>query len=780
MRKKSYFTLALFGAILGLGAFSSCKDNAEEIYHDLRADNEAQKQALLTDVNQMISDAFKNNACKDACKCFETWKDYMGDKADVNGDGKVDINDFYDWILKDDDETFNQWLALMGDADKDINGDGKVDVNDMFAYLLNCDDQACKDAADLATEIYKALMETEDGLSTDPEKRAEQLKAYRERVIQLVNDLKEMREVYTELVTNVQVNATENALVGYLNTPFGLSSKTLFAFYGVSKNTLNFPATSASSTGYIDAEEALTQSEIDMFKDKVSAFAIASDEIVVASEEGNAGTVYLTLNPNSVDFTGKEVNLVNSQNEASDIELSNLTKSDKVLQFGYTRADNHFLYEAAATVKATAIDGGNVNKIEWNKEELKQTAKDLVSAVRNRSISEIASFVYDKLNPELDAYGIQTSYRGLSMVDDKAVLDENTTVVSNYEIAAAAIKAPSLMLVKEVQDKLSNRTKVPGYNRVHNMIDRMAKKLHFSLPNFAIKDLNIDHVELKTFVVTDEQVKEFKVELATVLEVNGLQYYVAYSDEKGWGVYDKTDGNKRVNDIRLKEEDATKIAAGTYTEKTVQAFITFDLRDAIKDIMVDVYGDATAPINDVNKMIDDINDYLADVNEALAQLNDLESKINGQVNSAFKEVYRVLDRFNSLATRAMGHIDYLVKPALLFNGKDGVKMLSRSKYLPSAITADADFIATSMSAEVLVPFAKKHVAVVNVFDAAGNVAADAQAKAAAVKGLNEVVDGGVNTVATSGFEAGYIYELAYSVVDYAGYVSTRRFFVTIK
>lgn len=765
-----------------MGAFSSCKDNAEEIYHDLRADNEAQKQALLTDVNQMISDAFTNNACKDACKCVENWKAYCeknGINADLNGDGVVDANDYYAWILKDDndggsDTTLAKWkefMTLKGIADMDLNGDGVVDENDMFAYLLNCDDQACKDAADLATEIYKALMETEDGLSTDPAVRADQLKAYRDRVLQLVADLEDMRAAYTELVTNVQVNATENALVGYLNTPFGLSSKTLFAFYGKAHADVAFPL---STAGYVEDAEVLTADEL-AFIGNVETYDQVSGQVIVASEEGNAGTVYLTLNPNNVNFTDKEVALVNSQNKGTDIKLSALKKSDKVLQFGYTRADEHYLYEAAATVDADAINGDNVNKIEWDKDELKQTAKDLVSAVRNRSISEIASFVYDKLNPELDAYGIQTAYRGLTIDGVEA----QNTVVSNYEIAAAAIEAPNLSLVKTVQDKFGERNKFYGYDRIHSFIDRAAKKFHFDFPVVNIKDLTIDKIELNDLEIKDEKINKFRVRLSTYLKVDNDQYYISYSDERhSWTIHEiATD--KWVNDIELADATIADLQSSPKPEY-IPAIVIIDLTDAIKDVIGDVYGQAQAPINDVNKMIDDINNYLADVNEALDQLNSIEDKVNGAVDSAVKSVYRVLDAFNRRAVNAMGKLDYLVKPALLYKGEEGTKMLSRSKYMPTTIAANSDFVATSMSAEVLVPFAKKHVAVVNVFDAAGNVAADAQAKAAAVNGLNEVVDGGERAVAASGFEAGYIYELAYSVVDYAGYVSTRRFFVTVK
>ena len=71
-------------------------------------------------------------------------------------------------------------------------------------------------------------------------------------------------------------------------------------------------------------------------------------------DEGNAGTLYVTINPNTVDFTGQVLTLENSQAEASKITLGALKQSDKTLTFGWTRAAGNGFYEAPATLAAAA------------------------------------------------------------------------------------------------------------------------------------------------------------------------------------------------------------------------------------------------------------------------------------------------------------------------------------------------------------------------------------------------------------------------------------------
>ena len=60
--------------------------------------------------------------------------------------------------------------------------------------------------------------------------------------------------------------------------------------------------------------------------------------------------------------------------------------------------------------------------------------------------------------------------------------------------------------------------------------------------------------------------------------------------------------------------------------------------------------------------------------------------------------------------------------------------------------------------------------------------ADCKAKLTAVNGqdgVNEVIDGTKRDVKISGLQAGYTYEIAYSALDFAGQIATRKYYVTV-
>ena len=108
-------------------------------------------------------------------------------------------------------------------------------------------------------------------------------------------------------------------------------------------------------------------------------------------------------------------------------------------------------------------------------------------------------------------------------------------------------------------------------------------------------------------------------------------------------------------------------------------------------------------------------------------------------------------------------------------------MLSQSLYLPTFANSALTLVPTSYTLEMLAPAYKKFVAVTDVFDATTKAAlplADAKAKAATANGGNnmmKVIDS--EKSCTLAGEAGYIYEVTYSAVDYHGKIVNKRFYV---
>ena len=115
---------------------------------------------------------------------------------------------------------------------------------------------------------------------------------------------------------------------------------------------------------------------------------------VLLGDEGNAGTLYMTINPNTVDFTGLNVSLVNSQDEFSGAELSGLAPSNEVLSFGYTRAKKNGFYEAKATISEKSLEDV---KLSMNFNEIKEVAKDIVNG-GSVDVNKVASTVADAMS----------------------------------------------------------------------------------------------------------------------------------------------------------------------------------------------------------------------------------------------------------------------------------------------------------------------------------------------------------------------------------------------
>jgi hypothetical protein len=90
--------------------------------------------------------------------------------------------------------------------------------------------------------------------------------------------------------------------------------------------------------------------------------------------------------------------------------------------------------------------------------------------------------------------------------------------------------------------------------------------------------------------------------------------------------------------------------------------------------------------------------------------------------------------------------------------------------------------------ELIVPIARKHVAVTDVFDEGGYSAKKDGIYKDHVQAINNqndefntVLDGTERMIAvdTSKMKSGYTYEIAYSVLDFEGNISTTKYYIKI-
>lgn len=184
-----------------------------------------------------------------------------------------------------------------------------------------------------------------------------------------------------------------------------------------------------------------------------------------------------------------------------------------------------------------------------------------------------------------------------------------------------------------------------------------------------------------------------------------------------------------------------------------------------------------------------INDIVNELNDMLNKINNYHGTINGWVDKGFEDyLKKYLDRVNTAVVNFINHINYKFGPFMVAsNNNKGFKYLSNSKNYPTVLSADGLAIyPTTKNMELIVPLARKHVAVTNVFkgnESAQNGNADCKARLQAINGaekLNTVIDGTVRKIDVSNMVSGYTYEIAYSVLDFEGNISTQKYYVTIK
>ena len=184
---------------------------------------------------------------------------------------------------------------------------------------------------------------------------------------QIDDELVKVKSDMTKMITGIITQTTENPVLGYINTPFGVNQYLLAAYYGQADNGIEFPARDGKY--YLDASDVETWTPrnlevmgIASLKD-VEGYVTKQDERFVADNDGditgNAGTVYITVNPSNVNFTGQVLDLETSAQNASPVTLAPLEPSEAELNFGVfrdTRGVENGFYTAKATLSAEDID----------------------------------------------------------------------------------------------------------------------------------------------------------------------------------------------------------------------------------------------------------------------------------------------------------------------------------------------------------------------------------------------------------------------------------------
>lgn len=727
------------------------------------------------------------------------------------------------------------------------------------------------------------------------------LDAVEGRVDILEGQVDDIQKYLAEQVTGITIQGTHNPMFGSFSIPANIQSNFLIAYYGRPANKVEFPTT--DDVMYVRKNEVLTDDDWAMINGDDIVFTQKANKVLMNEYEINdnagttvraasAGKVYVTVNPTTANVDGLQLNIVNTQDKESLINLSPLRKSYATLEFGFSRANNGF-YEADAYVNIADLD--NVDR-PFDEQAIKDLAKvaknelkDIISgsmAAGNTGLDVLAVKVYDVVRSlRIDQSGLKCPF--------KAADGSDQAIYSQYNLAATAVKPVTLGFGLDFNYKTA-----PGYERVEKMLATIYDKLNGVVVSFNnnkeinnlfrdLDGLNIKHVTLNE--LSDSYLAKFVIEIETSFTIDDVRYDLVlpvdvwvpvkyaedlttsatgapltidaanavdlsyFDDNIASNVKDalfnkiKTQVTKPtvviknddsgnltsalvvpVNDQSGKVQGFTQFPLETpvalvsgeiqfdgtgialvsgsslvttgYTQsvnidqlnysfvfkgKTFEYYKKVDLSDAIKDLWYNQVGEA---IGDVNDILDQLNNLIADA----LKLRDLITRYEGKYTNAVENYFGVegklhgyLDKINNVIVNFVNGINWQLGPFIVAEDSKGFKVMSTVKGATVMSKNNLRIYPTSKNLEILVPFARKHVAVTNVFKGSasaqgGDADCLAKLKAANTGDLNKVIDGTQRMIEVTGVESGYTYEFAYSVLDFNGNISTRKTYIKIK
>lgn len=624
--------------------------------------------------------------------------------------------------------------------------------------LISASVEALAQSVDSLKDSIRMIWDTIGNIRKDLTTLNNKVIKLSEKVDTLENRVDSLMDAEKMRITSLYIQGTENTAFGTFALPIGVRSNILMAYYGEVKGTIpaggiNFPTESSSRMWF--KENAFTLKDKAMLA--ASGFTLDTDGINLASGEelfgdtlGNAGKIYFTVNPNEVviDTTKYAFTLRNSKGDSVKVKLSNIKPSEKQLKFGFnTRAGvasaNGF-WEADVTIDAA--DAQSL-KPAINKEALVEVAKEM-KKTRDLSLTGVTTSVLKSFNNVLDANALNVVW-----TDSMG----KHSVTSGYDVAVAAITPLSYHTLPAAMDEFELTKKRLPLNPIDELLA--------SIKAPSIK-FNFNHVNLGNVKVELEPLSYNPTIGLTPASIS-VPVYDGVGNLLGTGntTVDLTAQNNEI-------EKAIKDLLDSLS-------ISFQgIEDSVK-ILVNRIQDSTAI--KVNAMIDDVDKQFTDAVNTL--FDDVKNQIGSnkfinRVNSLTSKINKVLDSANEL-----------LEVSLLYDKNGAFHPMSGTKSIPSVISgaSEIELYPTSLTADILVPAYKRFVAVTNVIDPANgkNAQDDGGAYLTALTNANgnstnmcDVID--ANASITFKPAAGYIYEIAYSAIDYQGYISTRKFYVHVK
>lgn len=612
----------------------------------------------------------------------------------------------------------NKWLGELKETNPDLKTaiDARIQANmDVIKDGVYADKERFE-AAIQGSEAYQNLQGQVNGVDsrvsalerlrlTDAEAAKKITDALNKRLNSVSGSLNSALDALLEQkLDGITVNATENPVTGYWNASFtGLNLKLASSFYGV------------AAEGTDEWGEVIEPNQ-------------------VLGKGGNAGYLYVSLNPTEIDPSLVKVELVNSQGEpAKGFELGSIENTDKVLTFGTKAASvsaNGF-YQVPVIASDPQNDG-----VEFDKGALAAAAKNVLNELRNPKendldLSKIASALYKNI-PVLTAYGVKAKYYLYN--PDTQNLELHKTIkhaVSDYDIAAVAVKPVSYNFLKDnaTLDKLSDWA-------VEN----------FRLPSLSSKlDKVIDALNVE---ISYDKADEFYT--YSVITPNGLFCQQDGNDVVIYGQGTDLNNGQLIDGelYRIKNATVEKKFVSTGGSAAEFVFVIKTKDSTIADLLASANKQIAGKLQPIKNVLSKVDTKWENV---IAKVNPLLSKVASKIGSA-----------NKLLQPTILYVDQNGNPNTLstIGGRLGTRFVG---------TGATTLYPTSWTAELLAPAYKKSISVLEK----GATVTLTNGKSAA-----EPFDGSVNKVIFNAEKAG-TYTIVYKAIDYSGVEVEKTFNVNV-
>lgn len=632
---------------------------------------------------------------------------------------------------KSDLTKLNEWLGKLKDQNPSLAGaiDARIKANkqaiadlldDTFVTYgkLNAAIEGSRAYQGLKSEIaaVEKLRKTDSLAFTRMDSA---LQAKIDTLGTQVNSIEEMQNkmktaldfLVNKNLSNIAINATENPVTGYWNAAFlGSQLNLISSFYGV------------AAEGNED-------------------WGVKPNQVL--GKNGNAGYIYVSLNPTELDPSLVQVELVNSQGEpAKGFKLRAIENTDKVLTYGYTRATSkNGFYQ----IPVIASDPQN-DDFALDKGSLKEAAKTVLGELKDHKgndldLSKVAAALYkNNLNNKLTAYTVKATYYLYDA--EKGEMVKKTQVAPAYNLAAFAIKPVSFNFLKDNAnlDKLSGwaveNFRLPSLS---TELEKIAKAL-----DIKISYDKADEFYTYTFIASNtiycEQVGNDVViynDAKVAWDASGRDYKVI---DRGH-VY-KTLKNSTL-ETQVFAEDYAEVPVGEriYSIKTKDT--------TIADLLASANEQIAKKLQPVKNVLSNVN---AKWENVIAKVNPLLKKVSSKIGSA-----------NKMLQPTILYLDQNGNPNTLstIGGRLGTRFVG---------TGATTLYATSWTAELLAPAYKKSI---SVLEKGATVTLTNGTSAA------EPFAGSVNKVIFNATKAG-TYTIVYKAVDYSGIKKEKTFHVIVK